>query len=107
MINKPKGKRGGNRGGRPKGSGQGQQVVARVRMALEDALGILETEKNTSLAELLANELYENPSKCLNALGKFVPTDVSVEHRGNLFMAALTEVAASMEQIQEQDEKLH
>ena len=107
MINKPKGKRGGNRGGRPKGSGQGQQVVARVRMALEDALGILETEKNTSLAELLANELYENPSKCLNALGKFVPTDVSVEHRGNLFMAALTEVAATMEEMKTEEDSLH
>ena len=76
-------------------------------MALEDALGILETEKNTSLAELLANELYENPSKCLNALGKFVPTDVSVEHRGNLFMAALTEVAATMEEMITEEDSLH
>ena len=88
-----------NKGGRPRGSGHGQQIVGRIRHELAKSLDILEKD-DTPLHEILASQLKEDAAKTLNALGKFVPTDIKLEHSGDNLIAALEQVGAAIDQHQ-------
>lgn len=85
-----------NKGGRPKGSGHGQQIVARIRFELSKSLDLLEAD-GQPLADLLATQLKTDPAKTLNALGKFVPASLSVEHTGENLIGALEQIGAAID----------
>jgi hypothetical protein len=85
-----------NKGGRPKGSGSGQQIVHRIRQELSKSLEILENDERP-LAELLAEQLKQDAAKTLNAIGKFVPTDVRFEHHGDNLVSALEQIGSAID----------
>ena len=85
-----------NKGGRPKGSGSGQQIVHRIRQELSKSLQILENDKRP-LSELLAEQLKQDAAKTLNAIGKFVPTDVRLEHYGDNLVSALEQIGLAID----------
>ena len=86
-----------NIGGRPVGSGHGEQSILKIRRELTSALGILERRKKP-LHMLLADQLEQDAAKTLNALGKFMPQQISLDVAGSEFSQALTEVANRMDQ---------
>ena len=86
-----------NKGGRPVGSGHGEQSILKIRRELTSALGILERRKKP-LHLLLADQLEQDASKTLNALGKFMPQQISLDVAGSEFSQALTEVASRMDE---------
>ena len=92
-----------SKGGRPVGSGNGEQIIKRIRMDLFGAFKILE-RKNKPLHILLAEQLEADASKTLNLLGKYMPSTISLDVKGNEFSNALSEVAIRMKQVH--DEKL-
>jgi hypothetical protein len=83
--------------GRPKGSGHGQSIVLRVRAELEKSLDILESD-DRPLAMLLADQLKQDAAKTLNAIGKFVPTDVRLEHTGENLIGALEQIGSAIDE---------
>jgi len=86
-----------NKGGRPKGSGHGQQIVHKIRHELGKSLDILEND-GRPLSELLADQLKQDAAKTLNAIGKFVPTDVRLEHTGENLIGALEQIGAAIDE---------
>ena len=91
MAEKPK------RRGRPKGSGHGQSIVLRIRRELEQSLDILEGD-DMPLAALLASQLKQDAAKTLNAIGKFVPSDIKIEHSGDNLIGALEQIGAAIDE---------
>tara|TARA_B100000700_G_C15057266_1_gene863574 strand:+ start:1408 stop:1743 length:336 start_codon:yes stop_codon:yes gene_type:complete len=85
-----------NKGGRPTGSGHGEQIIVKIRRELTSALGILERKKKP-LHMLLADQLEEDASKTLNLLGKYMPQQISLDVVGSQFSQALSEVASKIE----------
>lgn len=85
------------RRGRPKGSGHGQSIVLRVRRELEQSLDILESD-DMPLAALLASQLKQDAAKTLNAIGKFVPSDIKIEHSGDNLIGALEQIGAAIDE---------
>ena len=81
-----------NKGGRPSGSGHGQQIVNKVRMELTSAFKILERRKKP-LHKLLADQLEADASKTLNLMGKFLPPQLNMDSFGSEFKLALEDVA--------------
>ena len=79
--------------GRPKGSGTGQQITARLRKEIYSALHI--TEKRGKPVDLLiADQLEKDASGTLNKIGKFLPYGVNVTGAGSEFALALQDVAS-------------
>jgi len=91
IVEKPK-----NKGGRPVGTGHGEQTIMKIRRELTSAFGILERRKKP-LHMLLADQLEQDASKTLNCLGKFMPQQISVDVVGSEFSQALAEVASRMD----------
>jgi hypothetical protein len=87
VAEKPK-----NKGGRPSGSGGGQQLVERIRGELTSAFKILERRKKP-LHKLLADQLEVDASKTLNLMGKFLPQQLNMDAFGSEFKTALEDVA--------------
>lgn len=86
-----------NKGGRPPGSGHGQQIVHKIRHELGKSLDILEND-GRPLSELLAEQLKQDAAKTLNAIGKFVPSDVRLEHTGDNLVGALEQIGAAIDE---------
>lgn len=83
---------------RPKpvrGRGNGQQVVVRLRRELETALEILEGE-DRPLSMLLAESLKDDAPRTLAALGRYLPTQVSIEADSG-FLTALQQVGEAIQ----------
>ena len=97
VAEKPK-----NKGGRPAGSGGGQQLVERVRRELTSAFNILERKKKP-LHKLLADQLEADASKTLNLMGKYLNQQLNVDNFGSEFKLALEDVAS---RISEQNQLL-
>ena len=102
-VEKPK-----NKGGRPTGSGGGQQLVEKIRGELTSAFKILERRKKP-LHRLLADQLEVDASKTLNLMGKFLPQQLNMDSFGSEFKLALEDVASRIAEqnalIKEQNEK--
>ena len=97
VAEKPK-----NKGGRPSGSGGGQQLVEKIRGELTSAFKILERRKKP-LHKLLADQLEVDASKTLNLMGKYLPQQLNVANFGSEFKLALEDVAS---RISEQNQLL-
>tara|TARA_R100001510_G_scaffold24230_1_gene21300 strand:- start:1031 stop:1384 length:354 start_codon:yes stop_codon:yes gene_type:complete len=93
-----------SKGGRPVGSGNGEQIIKRIRMDLFGAFKILERKKKP-LHVLLADQLEVDASKTLNLLGKYMPSTISLDVKGNEFSNALSEVALRMKEIHDNKNK--
>ena len=83
-----------NRGGRPKGSGGGQQTIVRLRRELTEALDILD-RGGKPLSQILAENLEKDAPRTLAAIGRYLPTNVTVE-AGDGFLAALQAVGEAI-----------
>jgi len=98
----------GNKGGRPAGSGGGQQLVEKIRGELTSAFKILERRKKP-LHKLLADQLEVDASKTLNLMGKFLPQQLNMDSFGSEFKLALEDVAGRIAEqnalIKEQQDK--
>ena len=92
----------GNRGGRPTGSGGGQQLVKRIRLELNGAFAELSRRKKP-LHLLLADQIEADASKTLNLMGKYLPQQLNVDNFGSEFKLALEDVAS---RISEQNQLL-
>ena len=64
---------------------------------MEKSLDILESD-DRPLAMLLADQLKQDAAKTLNAIGKFVPTDVRLEHTGENLIGALEQIGAAIDE---------
>ena len=82
----------GNRGGRPIGTGGGQQLVKTVRAELNAAFSELRRRKKP-LHLLLADQIEVDASKTLNLMGKFLPQQLNMDAFGSEFKTALEDVA--------------
>ena len=82
----------GNRGGRPVGTGGGQQLVKTVRAELNAAFAELKRRKKP-LHLLLADQIEVDASKTLNLMGKFLPQQLNMDAFGSEFKTALEDVA--------------
>jgi hypothetical protein len=89
-----------NKGGRPPGSGTGQQTLARLRQEVFSALGQLEDD-GTPLSVIIKRQLQgDKPEQMLGVLARFLPSDVTV-NAGSDFIRSLEEVGAAIdEQVQ-------
>ena len=74
-----------NKGGRPPGSGHGQQIVTRIRKEILGAFDIVK-RKNRPIDVLLAEQLEKDAAQTLNK-------DVNITGGGSEFSLALSEVA--------------
>ena len=81
-----------NKGGRPPGSGHGQQIVTRIRKEILGAFDIVK-RKNRPIDVLLAEQLERDAAQTLNKLSSFLPKDVNITGGGSEFSLALSEVA--------------
>lgn len=81
-----------NKGGRPPGSGHGQQIVTRIRKEILGAFDIVK-RKNRPIDVLLAEQLEKDAAQTLNKLSSFLPKDVNITGGGSEFSLALSEVA--------------
>jgi|DEB0MinimDraft_10_1074344.scaffolds.fasta_scaffold238187_1 guanylate kinase len=84
--------------GRPVGTKTGTQTVRIIRDQFEKSLGIIEKDKNKTLADLLAEGLTESTAsmnQTLNTIAKFLPTSafVDVQVSGGHFADALSQAA--------------
>ena len=91
MVTTKKGKRPPHR---PKGSGGWQQLSKKLSRDWEAAAGLLETEHNTSLPELMAQALIDDPLRGLQVLSSYIPNNVKIdmEVSGGTYLDALTQV---------------
>lgn len=81
-----------NKGGRPPGSGHGQQIVTRIRKEILGAFDIVK-RKNRPIDVLLAEQLERDAAQTLSKLSSFLPKDVNITGGGSEFSLALSEVA--------------
>ncbi len=79
---------------RPKGSGGWQQLSKKLSRDWEAAAGLLETNHNTSLPELMAQALIDDPLRGLQVLSSYIPNNVKIdmEVSGGTYLDALTQV---------------
>ena len=91
MVTSKKGKRPAHR---PKGSGGWQQLSKKLSRDWEAAAGLLETKHNTSLPELMASALIDDPLRGLQVLSSYIPNSVKldVEVSGGTYLDALSQV---------------
>jgi hypothetical protein len=91
MVTSKKGKRPAHR---PKGSGGWQQLSKKLSRDWEAAAGLLETEHNTSLPELMAQALIDDPLRGLQVLSSYIPNNVKIdmEVSGGTYLDALSQV---------------
>ena len=91
MVTTKKGKRPPHR---PKGSGGWQQLSKKLSRDWEAAAGLLETEHNTSLPELMAQALIDDPLRGLQVLSSYIPNNVKIdmEVSGGTYLDALSQV---------------
>ena len=98
----------GNRGGRPVGTGGGQQLVKTVRAELNAAFSELRRRKKP-LHLLLADQIEVDASRTLNLMGKFLPQQLNMDAFGSEFKTALEDVANRISEqnalIKEQQDK--
>jgi hypothetical protein len=80
--------------GRPVGSGHGQQTIVRLRAELTEALNILD-RGGKPLSQILAENLEKDAPRTLQAIGRYLPTNVTVE-AGDGFLAALQAVGEAI-----------
>ena len=78
--------------GRPKGSGTGQQITARLRKEIYSALHITE-KRGKPVDILIADQLEKDASGTISKLSKLLPQDVNVTGAGSEFALALQDVA--------------
>ncbi len=88
MVNEIK-----NSSGRPKGSGTGQQITARLRKEIYSALHITE-KRGKPVDILIADQLEKDASGTISKLSKLLPQDVNVTGAGSEFALALQDVAS-------------
>ena len=88
--------------GRPVGSGHGQQTIVRLRAELTEALNILD-RGGKPLSQILAENLEKDAPRTLQAIGRYLPTNVTVE-AGDGFLSALQQVGQAI--AHERDEPL-
>tara|TARA_R100001591_G_scaffold116683_1_gene134226 strand:- start:68 stop:457 length:390 start_codon:yes stop_codon:yes gene_type:complete len=81
-----------NKGGRPAGSGGGQQITARLRKEIYSALNICK-KNGHPLDQLLAEQIQKDASGTLSKLSKFVPQEVHLGEGGSEFAQALSQIA--------------
>ena len=79
--------------GRPKGSGTGQQITARLRKEIYSALHITE-KRGKPVDILIADQLEKDASGTISKLSKLLPQDVNVTGAGSEFALALQDVAS-------------
>ena len=91
MVTTKKGKRPPHR---PKGSGGWQQLSKKLSRDWEAAAGLLETNHNTSLPELMAQALIDDPLRGLQVLSSYIPNNVKIdmEVSGGTYLDALSQV---------------
>ena len=79
---------------RPKGSGGWQQLSKKLSRDWEAAAGLLETNHNTSLPELMAQALIDDPLRGLQVLSSYIPNNVKIdmEVSGGTYLDALSQV---------------
>ena len=77
--------------GRPKGSGTGQQITARLRKEIYSALHITE-KRGKPVDILIADQLEKDASGTISKLSKLLPQDVNVTGAGSEFALALQDV---------------
>jgi len=82
-----------NKGGRPRGSGEAQQITQRLRREIYSALDICK-KNGHPLDMLLSEQIQQDAAGTLSKLSKFVPQEVSLGGEGSAFALALGEVAA-------------
>lgn len=80
--------------GRPVGSGHGQQTIVRLRAELTEALNILD-RGGRPLSQILAENLEKDAPRTLQAIGRYLPTNVTLE-AGDGFLSALQAVGAAI-----------
>ena len=80
--------------GRPRGSsGSTIRAVTVITNELARSLDILKTDHNTTLAELLAIEFQESPSRVLTAVSRYLPKEINVAvGPSNPFLEAIQEI---------------
>jgi hypothetical protein len=64
--------------GRRKGSGGWQQLSVRMAEEWSKACGLLPERHNTSLSELLADAIAEEPLKAVQVLSGYIPRNIDV-----------------------------
>lgn len=86
-----------NKGGRPPGSGTGQQALARLRHEIFSALGQLEDD-GTPLSVIIKKQLQgDKPEQMLSVLARLLPSDITV-NAGSDFIRSLEEVGAAIDE---------
>ena len=80
-----------------KAAGMGNLSFCESRRELEQSLDILEGD-DMPLAALLASQLKQDAAKTLNAIGKFVPSDIKIEHSGDNLIGALEQIGAAIDE---------
>jgi len=80
--------------GRPAGSGHGQQTIVRLRAELTEALNILD-RGGKPLSQILAENLEKDAPRTLAAIGRYLPTNVTLE-AGDGFLSALQQVGQAI-----------
>ena len=86
-----------NKGGRPVGSGGGQQITARLRKEIYSALNICK-KNGYPLDQLLAQQIQQDAAGTLSKLSKFVPQEVNLGEGGSEFAQALGQIAIKIAQ---------
>ena len=86
--------RGIKKAGRPAGSGHGHETIVRLRAELTEALNILD-RGGRPLSQLLAENLEKDAPRTLQAIGRYLPTNVTLE-AGDGFLSALQAVGAAI-----------
>ena len=81
-----------NKGGRPVGSGGGQQITSRLRKEIYSALNICK-KNGFPLDQLLSQQIQQDAAGTLSKLSKFVPQEVNLGEGGSEFAQALGQIA--------------
>ena len=83
--------------GKPKGSGQGQQIVGKLRMEILRALDE-NARKNKHLHLLIAEQIEEDAAGTLQKLSRFLPQEIDLGENANEFTQALQRVSERIEE---------
>lgn len=83
--------------GRPKGSGTGQQITARLRKEIYSALD-LTARAGKPLDMLIADQLQVDAAGTISKLSKLLPQEVKIDGAGSEFALALADVATRIQE---------
>lgn len=86
-----------NLGGRPRGSGTGQQITARLRKEIYSALDITK-KAGKPLDMLIADQLQQDAAGTINKLSRLLPQEVKLDGAGSEFALALADVATRIQE---------